>query len=100
MRIQKWTGSTTFTIAKEVEEDVDEYLDEQEATKFRGLAARLNYLSQDRPDVKFASKLCSQLMARPTVKAMQLMKRVARYLKSKGASRVPHAVGLECRQCQ
>ena len=76
----RWTGTTTFKVAaqEEVEED---RLEDHEATKYRALAARLIYLSQDRPDLKYVSKLCSQCMAVPTVKAWRLMKRVARYIK-------------------
>ena len=37
-----------------------------EATKFRALAAKLNYLSQDRPDIRFATMIACTKMASPT----------------------------------
>ena len=51
-----------------------------EAKSFRGVAARLNYLAQDRPDLQFAAKEVSRRMARPTDGDWQLVKRVGRYL--------------------
>ena len=38
-----------------------------EASLFRGLVARVNYLSLDRPDLQFAAKTASQHMAQPKV---------------------------------
>ena len=47
---------------------------------FRAVAARLNYLSQDRPDITFATmKLCSK-MSRPDAQDLKNMKRVGRFL--------------------
>ena len=40
----------------------EEPLGPQEATKFRALAARANYIAQDRVDVQFAAKeLCREM---------------------------------------
>ena len=55
-------------------------LSEKEATTFRALAARANYLSLDRPDIQFATKEICRDMARPTASSMRRMKRLARYL--------------------
>ena len=45
----------------------------------RAVAARLNYLSQDRPDSTFATmKLCSN-MSRPDAQDLNNMKRVGRF---------------------
>ena len=45
-----------------------------------GVAARLNYLSQERPDITFATmKLCSK-MSRPDAQDLKNMKRVGRFL--------------------
>ena len=50
------TRVTTTTAAPEPE------LGHEETTMFRAVAARLNNLSQDRPDIKFATmKLCSKM---------------------------------------
>ena len=47
---------------------------------FRAVVARLNYLSQDRPDITFATmKLCSK-MSRPDAQDLKNMKRVGRFL--------------------
>ena len=45
-------------------------------TQFRGLAARANYVGQDRPDIQFATKEVCRGMARPTRSAMERMKRL------------------------
>ena len=51
-----------------------------EATKFRVLAARANYLAQDRVDVQYAAKEICREMARPTEIGWRKLKRLARYL--------------------
>ena len=61
----------------------DEDLDTMEATTFRGVAARLNYLAQDRADVQFAAKEVCREMAKPTRSSWRKQKRVARYLVDK-----------------
>ena len=55
-------------------------LDKDEARSFRGVAARLNCLSQDCPDLQFPVKQGSREMARPTRGSWKKLKRVARYL--------------------
>ena len=55
-------------------------LDSKEASKIRRLIAILNYVSQDRPDIGFATKECARLMSRPQERAKQLVMRVGRYL--------------------
>lgn len=63
------------------EEDWElEVLDKGEAKLFRGLAASLNFLSFDCPDLQLPIKQCSQEMARPTKGSWKRMKKVARYL--------------------
>ena len=65
------------------EEDVGEKdveLNSKEATEFRGLAARVNYLSQDRPDIQYAAKEVCRDMSQPTVRGEAKLKRLARYL--------------------
>jgi hypothetical protein len=51
------------------------------ATRYRAICARLNYLSQDRPDIRYACKEASRWMAKPQEGHWVLLKRVARYLK-------------------
>ena len=47
---------------------------------FRGIAAKLNYLSLDRPDLQYVSRSISKAMSNPTHEAMRMLKRVGRYL--------------------
>ena len=53
----------------------------EEATKIRGICARLNYLAQDRPDIRYACKEAGRRMAKP--QAGDLLRRIARYLRGK-----------------
>ena len=52
----------------------------QDASGYRGLAARANFLSQDRLDLQYASKELSRAMAVPRQGDWEPMKRFARYL--------------------
>ena len=62
-----------------VEDEIEE-MATADATQFRGLAARGNYLAQDRVDIQYACKEASRRMAKPRVGDWQLLKRIARYL--------------------
>ena len=55
-------------------------LSKADATKYRGLAARANYLAQDRLDVQFAVKEIARRMSSPKEGDMGLLRRLARYL--------------------
>ena len=55
-------------------------------SQYRMLAARCNYLAQDRPDMQYAAKEACRKMSSPDEAAWGRMKRIARYLK--GESRV------------
>eukprot|EP00973_Karenia_brevis_P021738 2989052-Karenia_brevis.AAC.1 len=50
-----------------VEKWEEEFLGKKESTEFRGLAARLNFMSLDWPELQFAIKQCSRDMANPKV---------------------------------
>ena len=52
-----------------------------EATQYRALAARLNYLALDRADIQFATKEVARYMATPSEGNWLLLKRMGRYLK-------------------
>ena len=58
-----------------------ELLDGPRATEFRGIAARANYLAQDRPDLQFSVKEICRTMSNPSVYDRRKVKRLARYLK-------------------
>ena len=52
----------------------------EEATMFRALSARANYLAQDRPDIAFSTKELCRGFAVPTRDSYAKLKRVCRYL--------------------
>ena len=64
-------------------EENDEELPKDEAGLFRSIAARANYLAQDRPDIMFAVKEICSKMATPTRGAWKALKRLGRYLVNK-----------------
>jgi hypothetical protein len=64
----------------EEEEDQSVLLEPEDARKFRGLAARGNYLAQDRMDIQYAAKEICRYMAAPRFKAWSRLKRLGRYL--------------------
>ena len=72
---------TPGVAAKGVEDNEDSTepeLGHEETTMFRAVAASLNYLSQDQPDITFATmKLCSK-MSRPEAQDLKNMKRLRR----------------------
>ena len=52
-------------------------------TRYRAHVARISYLSQDRPDLKLASMQVCGAMAKPSVRDMERVKRIGRYLARK-----------------
>ena len=58
-------------------------LNAKEATNYRAIAARCNYLAPDRPDIAFIVKELARAMAKPTRGDLQRLKRLARYFKGK-----------------
>ena len=61
-------------------EEESPLLSPKDASAFRGMAARANYLALDRADIQFAVKEVARRMARPREADWQLLKRLARYL--------------------
>ena len=55
-------------------------MDTGQAKEFRGLAARLNYMSQHCPDLQFPIKQASRELANPTMGSLAAVKKVARCL--------------------
>ena len=66
----------------------DREMTSHDATKYRAVAARCNFLAIDRPDIMFASKECSRCMSKPLNKDWEALKRLGRYLISR--PRVAH----------
>ena len=67
-------------VKTEAPEEEAEDMEPRLATLYRRGAAKANYMSQDRPDISFASKELSRSMARPRVGDEMKLKRLARYL--------------------
>ena len=65
----------------EYQEHENTYLEAKQATEYRALAARCNFLAQDRPDLQFAVKEVCRGMANPTEEDLHRLKRIGRYLK-------------------
>jgi hypothetical protein len=63
-----------------IEENIP--MDPDDAWKYRRGTARVNYMAQDRPDLRVAAKMISQSMADPQMGDEVSLKRVIRYLKS------------------
>jgi hypothetical protein len=68
---------------KEREEDNEDPLSDADSTKYRGLAARANFLAQDKPDIAYAVKELCRGMSKPVARDMEALKRLARYLAGK-----------------
>ena len=56
-------------------------------TRYRALVARISYLSQDQPDLKFASMQVCCAMAKPALRDMVHVKRIGRFLAGKPRAR-------------
>ena len=56
-------------------------LETSESRRYRGLTARMNYLSQDRKDIQFTVKELSRAMSSPDEDDQGKLKRAVRYLK-------------------
>ena len=81
--MEKAKGVTTPGCKEDVDKmlaDMGKPLRPQEATQYRALAARLNYLAMDRPDIQYATKEIARYMASPSEGNWLLIKRMARYL--------------------
>jgi hypothetical protein len=74
--------SKELTVTGKVEESVSDEAELQgsEATSFRAVAARMNYLAQDSPDIQYAAKEVCRQMARPTAESWRKLKALARFV--------------------
>ena len=59
----------------------DELVSGPDATAYRRLAARANFLAQDRPDIQYSVKELASGMAKPTQRHMKMFIRLAKYLR-------------------
>ena len=60
------------------EEEKSDELQGQEATRFRAVAARSNYLAADRPDIQYSVKEICRRMAKPVDSNWKKLIRLAR----------------------
>ena len=67
----------------EVSIDDAKELEGEEATRYRAIAARCNYLSIDRPDLQFSVKELCRDMSRPTDQSWARLRRVGQFIKSR-----------------
>ncbi len=70
MGIEEESKGVRSPISREgkVEEGDEEELTREEASRYRRVSARANYLSADRPDIQYAVKEICRGMAKPTIK--------------------------------
>ena len=61
--------------------NVNPELEASEASTYRTVAATLNYLAADRPDIQFAVKEAARDMSAPRRSSWSLLKKLARYLR-------------------
>ena len=64
----------------DVEDSDSPELTGPEATKYRAIVARANFLAQDRSDIRFAVKELFRNMSNPKQRNISELKRLARYL--------------------
>ena len=76
-------------------EDHDDKLSEKEATKYKAIVTRFNYITPDRPYLAYAIKELARAMSSPSNGDWLRLKRVGRYLK--GRPRVQQVYELQPR---
>ena len=81
-------GVVTPGMRKGPEPGDEEELNRQDASAYRAMVARGNYLTQDRSDIQYAVKELSRAMACPTIGDWKNLKRLARYLVDRTRVRV------------
>ena len=79
------SNSSSSAAARQCEEgggdtSQEESMNTEDATLYRGIAARANFLAQDRCDIQYSVKECTRRMATPMKGDWALLKRLARYL--------------------
>jgi hypothetical protein len=74
--------------ALKANEEGDEKLEPSQATHYRAMTARMNYLGQDRSEIQFAIKELSKEMSCPSKNSWGRLKRLLRYLKGRPRYRI------------
>ena len=96
---KKFKGRRNLEVIIEMDEDAvrpgdsweEAEMSASDATRYRAIVARCNFLAIDRPDLMFAAKECSRKMARPQNGDWAALKRMGRYLIAR--PRVVHVSG-------
>ena len=70
----KGAGANGDKERKEEGKEDDDEMDKEEAKKFRGMVARMNYVAQDAPDLQYPAKEMSREMAKPKRGAWRRLK--------------------------
>ena len=78
-KFQKKSGAKATKKLEQLE-SVGHELNPKEATVFRALSARANYLAQDRVDIAYSSKELCREFAVPNQRSYNKLKRLVRYL--------------------
>ena len=68
---------------KEDKTSEDTALEGEQVRTYRSVVARANYISQDRPDIKYSTKELCRKMQRPTTSDWACLKKLCRYLKGR-----------------
>ena len=66
---------------RKADSDCEKELPPSQATTMRRVIALFNYIAQDRADIGYAVKEVSRDMAKPTLRTVQRVKRLGRYIK-------------------
>jgi hypothetical protein len=77
-----WDDETGNGLEVDADDD-DSELDTDKARSYRAIAARLNYISPDRPDIGYAVKEAARNMSKPRVSDFQKLRKIGRYLVGK-----------------
>ena len=75
----RWDIEAESEVAVEGDE-FEEELDAAGARLYRGVAARLNYIAPDRPDIAYAVKEAARNMSSPKVSDLRRLRKIGRYL--------------------
>ncbi len=83
------------------EEGGNEAMSSEEATEYRGLVARANYLSVDRLDIKYSVKELSRWMSAPRNKDWRKLIRLGKYLvgREKYIVKYDYQGSVKCLDC-
>lgn len=61
-------------------ENCKDALNDDRASEYRAIVAKMNYLAADRPDIAFSVKEAAREMSKPTIGGCDRLKRIGRYL--------------------